>query len=1006
MGLPAVSLEADTPRSKRPDPSIRHTLASTRSLRAFARPSFGRDRSDELSPTMKDPSAPPVLHSRRSNLSLFNLFRQPKVERARAHGGEGTPPSPPAQKPTGPLKSALKVNAHPIPPPKDLPPRSTSAFSFYQQTADSPSHQAGAQEPVRPQKDRKPPPWDPPPLFLAYHRSGKHGLAGVSGPASDKSSARSKTRKERGSRVSGLTPRASVDSNGSAETNRTSVTTKPAGHASTTLSDVPRKIVVLLDSGFLLHYTEHGPSDRLPEKALHLGRDSAAFASDAIAGKSFVIRVVQSVVHKTISLPSSASILSKFSKRMPGPKRETSMTLVLQSGDEMDSWLHAIRAQISTMSGQSSGPENTVQNQVHSEAVNDGSSRVDMTPVQDRPQRSSSLLPVSSSTTEESSAGPKPPPKNGESDVDDDERKGSLEKVEEEAAKLAPEIEVSPDNKADRRTSDAPSYSSSRAPSVDQQALSNLRSSVRMSHTSNVTGATSRTNSLSSESPSNKVSSESGGDNASVKSSYRNLSSYHSAKRRSAMPLPTTKETQPIIELSTPPSPSAATQSAGRESLTLGRDSPLPNPASTVDGRSPVARKPQSSAGLADEQGREAPPGSTPPIAEEGERPQSFVADLPPPSTWSSKLSPKKRAGLTPRTTVNDKQVQRVSSAPTLRTSPQPKTSKRGAQAFRLPLKINPDTPATRPPSRSKSRNSFSPEMEVGQPTVHTLEAKVDPSSRLSPHPSPQTNGDSPGRMQRLSLFPSPLLAQTVFQEDRKQSPSLPAQPSSNAEVDPVRIPLKRPTSVQVRTDPAPFLSSLRSNGPVPAPSDRSSSLSASTRAPPIRSLKPSRSSSAIPSGVQPLREQPRPASPTDPFTSPRLTLLPENERGPAAVRPSHMPKRTPSAASPPPTAPLPPVPVGPVGNSFAQQKALAGKHANIRSSTASPRPPSDYGVSVAGLGPPRPPPRGPLPAPPLEAAGGLASRSATPTQRHPNGSPSPSLPPPQMNGFGIKVGS
>lgn len=51
------------------------------------------------------------------------------------------------------------------------------------------------------------------------------------------------------------------------------------------------KVYVLATSGYLLEYAGDGAFDRLPEKLMPLGKDSAAFASDAIAGEHWVLQV-------------------------------------------------------------------------------------------------------------------------------------------------------------------------------------------------------------------------------------------------------------------------------------------------------------------------------------------------------------------------------------------------------------------------------------------------------------------------------------------------------------------------------------------------------------------------------------------------------------------------------------------------------------------------------------------------------------------------------------------
>lgn len=50
-----------------------------------------------------------------------------------------------------------------------------------------------------------------------------------------------------------------------------------------------RKIFILVTSGYLLQYASAGSFDRVPEKMMKLGKDSVAFASDAIPGKHVCI---------------------------------------------------------------------------------------------------------------------------------------------------------------------------------------------------------------------------------------------------------------------------------------------------------------------------------------------------------------------------------------------------------------------------------------------------------------------------------------------------------------------------------------------------------------------------------------------------------------------------------------------------------------------------------------------------------------------------------------------
>lgn len=128
-------------------------------------------------------------------------------------------------------------------------------------------------------------------------------------------------------------------------------------HSHRTVAHVvlPTKLFVLVTSGYLLQYAEEGPSDRLPEKVLHLGKESAAFACDLVPGKHYVLQVAQAIDEDGVTLQNTGSIFSKLGIRTAASKRVASdLLLVMPSGQEMESWMSAIRREIVVLGGRQS----------------------------------------------------------------------------------------------------------------------------------------------------------------------------------------------------------------------------------------------------------------------------------------------------------------------------------------------------------------------------------------------------------------------------------------------------------------------------------------------------------------------------------------------------------------------------------------------------------------------------------------------------------------------------
>lgn len=117
-------------------------------------------------------------------------------------------------------------------------------------------------------------------------------------------------------------------------------------------SDWTQKIFVLVTSGYLLQYSGEGSFDRLPEKMMQLGKDSVAFASDAIPGKHWVLQVSQAMDSDGVPAADSRSLLSRLAFRGADYRRScTSLLLVLNSAEDMDLWIAVVRREIEALGG-------------------------------------------------------------------------------------------------------------------------------------------------------------------------------------------------------------------------------------------------------------------------------------------------------------------------------------------------------------------------------------------------------------------------------------------------------------------------------------------------------------------------------------------------------------------------------------------------------------------------------------------------------------------------------
>ncbi|KAK0714961.1 hypothetical protein B0H67DRAFT_489127 [Lasiosphaeris hirsuta] len=190
--------------------------------------------------------------------------------------------------------------------------------------------------------------WDPPPLFKAYPQAVKHAHLPAC-TASAETVLRLHGHRSSISQIS-LTLDATEDS-GLEKNDKPKRKHRRNASGSSLKVDWTTKVFVLVTSGYLLQYAGDGSFDRLPEKVLHLGKDSAAFASDVIPGRHWVLQV-SSVVEPDRTMPSHANfLLSRLAFRGQERRQASNLLMVFEGAEDMDSWITTLRREIEALGG-------------------------------------------------------------------------------------------------------------------------------------------------------------------------------------------------------------------------------------------------------------------------------------------------------------------------------------------------------------------------------------------------------------------------------------------------------------------------------------------------------------------------------------------------------------------------------------------------------------------------------------------------------------------------------
>lgn len=189
--------------------------------------------------------------------------------------------------------------------------------------------------------------WSPPPLFQVYPQAVKHATLPVCNVPLETLARYSETGIK-----SGHGPGMRTSEHWSDSTLKTKGDTLKKKQRLASLrnpSEWTSKIFVLVTSGYLLQYAAEGTFNRTPEKILQLTASSAAYASDLIPGRHWVLQVASTTDADGNTLTSSRSRRSKLSMR--DSRDVSNMLLVFEDPESMDKWLAILRREIEIHGG-------------------------------------------------------------------------------------------------------------------------------------------------------------------------------------------------------------------------------------------------------------------------------------------------------------------------------------------------------------------------------------------------------------------------------------------------------------------------------------------------------------------------------------------------------------------------------------------------------------------------------------------------------------------------------
>ncbi|KAI1115340.1 hypothetical protein F5Y14DRAFT_410959 [Nemania sp. NC0429] len=196
--------------------------------------------------------------------------------------------------------------------------------------------------------------WNPPPLFQVYPQAVKHGTlpaCNISVEALTRYSETKTSKLTHGMRI--RDSQQINDFNMKVKGDTLKKRQRITGFKNSW--EWTSKIFVLVTSGYLCQYAAEGTFNRLPEKFLQLTATSAAYASDLIPGKHWVLQVASATDAEGNTFADPKSRLPKLS--IKDNRRVSNMLLVFETPESMDDWLAILRREIEAHGGKRKASE-------------------------------------------------------------------------------------------------------------------------------------------------------------------------------------------------------------------------------------------------------------------------------------------------------------------------------------------------------------------------------------------------------------------------------------------------------------------------------------------------------------------------------------------------------------------------------------------------------------------------------------------------------------------------
>ena len=347
LRLPPISTPFNNEPSRQNHPAV-PTDPFFNSKRSSQRNKHTSIVPDSLSPNLKR------RHSRFGLSSLFSRSKPPVTEQVHEKLGVHLECDESVGAPIVAHRAGLQKNDFRPPPPEfHAPPGTDPSTATLRNRASKtalPSRPSHKIEPT----SRSLVAWDPPPLFQAYPQAVKHAtLRAPTLSAETILRLNAEMCSSSNQRVESYNP----EFNGMKFAKEKKLK-RPTPLDVLSKGEWTDKTFVLVTSGYFLQYAGQGLFDRLPEKIMVLSKESAAFASDAIPGKPYVLQISQvSDEDGTLDREASRSMFRSLGLRSQTKRSTSSFLLVFENPEDLSAWMVIVRKEIQAMGGKDYRPD-------------------------------------------------------------------------------------------------------------------------------------------------------------------------------------------------------------------------------------------------------------------------------------------------------------------------------------------------------------------------------------------------------------------------------------------------------------------------------------------------------------------------------------------------------------------------------------------------------------------------------------------------------------------------